>query len=129
MTDPIADMLIRIKNGYSSRKQVVVLPWSRTKESLAKVLVKNKYLDSASVKEDSGKKTLVLDLRYEDKRPAISDLRRVSTPSLRVYVGKKQIPRVLGGLGMAIISTPLGLMTDKQAKKSNIGGEVWCEIW
>lgn len=127
-TDPIADMLSRIHNGYMARKAGIVLPWSKMKESLAKVLVANHYLTGVKVSGDNGKKILELGLKYDQKMPAISSIKRISRPSLRVYVGKNQLPKVLGGLGVAIISTPAGLLIDKEARKKGLGGEVICEI-
>lgn len=129
VTDPIADMLIRIKNGYGARKLTVDFPWSKIKETLAQVLAKNGYVESFAIKEVNGLKVVSVTLKYEGKKPALTDLRRVSRPSLRIYANKTSIPRVLGGLGMAIISTPKGVMTDKQARKQSVGGEVICEIW
>lgn len=111
-----------------ARKTAISLPWSKMKESLAKVLTENKYLAKTEVAGRGSKKTLQLDLRYDGKIPTISSVKRISRPSLRVYVSKNQLPRVLGGLGMAIISTPIGLLTDKEARKKGLGGEVICEI-
>lgn len=127
-SDPIADMLARINNGYMAQKTSVSLPWSRMKESLAEVFTTNKYLAKTKVFENDGKKELELELRYDKKIPAISSIKRISKPSVRVYVNKGQLPRVLGGLGMAVISTPAGLLTDKEARKKGLGGEVICEI-
>lgn len=129
VTDPIADMLIRIKNGYGARKLTVDFPWSKIKETIAGVLVKNGFVSATEIKEIDGLKVVSVTLKYEGKKPALTDLRRVSRPSLRVYADKASLPRVLGGLGIAIISTPKGVMTDKQARKLSVGGEVICEIW
>ncbi len=129
VTDPISDMLTRIKNGYGARKQTVEFPWSKIKETISEVLSKNGYVDAAETKIIDGLKTVSVTLKYDGKKPALTDLRRISRPSLRVYTNKTSIPKVLGGLGMAIISTPKGVMTDKQARKQSIGGEVICEIW
>lgn len=129
VTDPIADMLIRIKNGYGARKLTVDFPWSKIKETIAGVLVKNGFVSATEIKEVDGLKVVSVTLKYEGKKPALTDLRRVSRPSLRVYADKTSLPRVLGGLGIAIISTPKGVMTDKQARKLSVGGEVICEIW
>jgi len=128
ISDPIADMLARIHNGYMAKKANVSLPWSKMKEALAKVLVANRYLGQVKVTENDGKKTLELDLRYDQKKPAITEIKRISRPSVRVYVNKNELPRVLGGLGIAVISTPTGLLTDKEARKKGLGGEVICEI-
>lgn len=127
-SDPIADMLARINNGYMARKTSVDLPWSKMKESLANVLVKNNYLAKAEVTDQDGKKVLLLELKYDKKAPAILSIKRISRPSVRVYVNKGQLPRVLGGLGIAVISTPAGLLTDREARKKGLGGEVICEI-
>jgi small subunit ribosomal protein S8 len=129
VTDPIADMLIRIKNGYGARKLTVDFPWSKIKETLAGVLVKNGYIAGSEIKEVDGLKVVSVTLKYEGKKPALTDLRRISRPSLRIYANKTSLPRVLGGLGIAIISTPKGILTDKQARKLSVGGEVICEIW
>jgi small subunit ribosomal protein S8 len=129
VTDPIADMLIRIKNGYGARKLTVDFPWSKIKETLAGVLTKNGYVAGSEIKEVDGLKVVSVTLKYEGKKPALTDLRRVSRPSLRIYANKTSLPRVLGGLGIAIISTPKGILTDKQARKLSVGGEVICEIW
>ncbi len=128
VTDPISDLLIRIKNGYLAGKTEVVLPWSKLKATLSQVLMDTGYLDSVKVVGES-KKEIVLTLKYKGKVPALTDVRRISRPSLRVYVNRANLPRVLGGLGTAIISTPLGLLTDKEARKKNVGGEVICELW
>lgn len=127
-SDPIADMLARIHNGYMAGKPTISLPWSKMKESLANVLIANRYLGQAKVVENNGKKELEFDLRYDQKKPAIASIRRISKPSVRVYVNKNELPRVLGGLGIAIISTPAGLLTDRDARKKGLGGEVICEI-
>lgn len=127
-SDPIADMLARIHNGYMARKMVVALPWSKVKESLANVLTENHYLSKIEITADDGKKNLQLGLKYNSKIPAMQSVRRVSRPSVRVYVNKSQLPKVLGGLGIAIISTPQGLLTDKEARKRGLGGEVICEV-
>lgn len=129
MTDSISDMLARIKNAYNARLSEAAMPWSRAKESLAKLLRDNGYLEKVATAGEGAIKTMTLTLKYQGKEPAMADFRRVSRPSLRRYVGKRDLPRVLGGTGIAVISTPKGLMTDGQARKSGFGGEVWCEIW
>lgn len=128
-TDPVADMIIRIKNGYGGHLKSVSIPWSKPKESLAQVLRKSGYLSSVEVKEVDGKKEILVVLKYDGKEASISEVKRVSKPSLRIYVDKKHLPKVLGGMGIAIISTPKGLMTDKEARNQGLGGEVWCEVW
>lgn len=117
----VADMLIRIKNGYLAGSPEVAAPLSKTSERIAKLLVKEGYLEAEKIKD----KELVLKL----KKGAITGIKIVSRPSLRVYVKKNQLPRVLGGLGVAVISTPAGLLTDKDARAKGLGGEVICEIW
>ena len=125
VSDPIADTITRIRNGYMAGSPVVEVPFSRLKQSLVELLVKAKYLSGSSVKD----KTLVLTLKYDHKQPAVTDIKRISKPSLRIYVGKNSLPKVLGGMGMAVISTPLGLMTDKEARAKGFGGEVICEVF
>ncbi len=128
MTDPIADMIIRIKNAYLANHREVRVPHSRLKEALAKMMSKEGFLGQVNTREDSGK-VLVLTLLYKNNQPVLTNLKRVSKPGRRVYVNHTSIPRVLGGLGITIVSTPQGLMTGHQAKKSGIGGEVLCAIW
>ncbi|MDP3758634.1 MAG: 30S ribosomal protein S8 [Candidatus Daviesbacteria bacterium] len=125
MNDPVADALIRIKNGYSVGKVSVELKCSKLILQLMKLLQKEGYL--AEVKQD--KREIVVILKYNSRIPALTDLKRVSKPSLRVYKGVKDLPRVLNGLGVAVISTPKGLMTDKEARKLKVGGEVLALIW
>ncbi len=127
-SDPIADMLTRINNGAMARKASVDLPWSKMKESLAKVLLESGYLIGVETERVGHAKTLKLAMRYNQNEPVIASIKRVSRPSLRVYAKKNNLPRVLGGLGIAIISTPIGLLTDKQARGKGLGGEVICEI-
>lgn len=129
VNDNLADFLIRIKNGYLSRQKEIPALYSRVCENLAKILVAEGYLDSYQIKEEDKKKSLLLVLKYSKKKPVLTDLKKISKPGLRVYAGKKKIFRVLGGLGMAIISTSKGLMTDKQAKEQGLGGEIICKIW
>jgi len=128
-SDPIADMLIRIKNGYLTKKKFVEIPFSKIKNSLAKILVKESYINNFDIKNENELKLLKLELKYDKKVPAITGIKRISKPGLRVYKGKRNIPRVLGGLGIAIISTPKGLMTGKEAYRNNLGGEIICTIW
>lgn len=112
-----------------ARNTQVLVPWSKLKESVGLVLVKRGYLDKQTIKTEDLKKTLVLELKYDGKQPAVTDVKIVSRPSLRVYAKKSNLPKVLGGLGLAIISTPAGLMSDKEARTKGLGGEVICEIW
>ena len=127
--DPFSDMIIRIKNAYLARLVTVVLPYSNVKKHLGKILVEQGFLKEVKEMNDTPKKQLILTLRYENKRPALSDVRIISKPSLRVYVAKNKIPRVLGGLGISIVSTSKGLMTGKDAQKKGLGGELLLKIW
>jgi small subunit ribosomal protein S8 len=130
MTDPIADLLNRIRNGMGARKATVDVPWSREKEAIARVLVEEGYLGGSSVVEASPRNVLRIELRYgDDRRPVITGLRRISRPSLRVYVGAKEIPAVRKGLGVNILSTPRGILVDRVARRENVGGEVICTVW
>src|SRR5579864_9411660 len=131
MTDPIADMLTRIRNGSMARHDRVELPHSYLKEHVAGVMKLEGYLDDVRVSEgDTAQKTLTLVLRYgRDRQSAIDGLRRVSTPGRRVYVRHDRIPRVRSGMGVSILSTSRGVMTDKEARRQRVGGELLCEIW
>lgn len=130
MTDPIADMLTRVRNAYRASHKNVEMPSSKLKEEIAKILEQEGYISSFEVKKLDVKPTLKLELSYgPDKRRALSGIKRISSPGRRVYAKKDQIPRVLGGLGIAILSTSRGLMTDKVAGKEDIGGEVICYVW
>jgi small subunit ribosomal protein S8 len=126
--DPIADMLARIRNGARALRPVVEVPHSRMKERLAGLLRQEGYIAECAV-EGQRIKTLKLRLKYQGKKNVIEGLRRLSRPGLRRYVGADEIPRVLGGLGVIIISTSEGVMTGTQAKKKNLGGELICSIW
>jgi len=123
--DPIGDALIRIKNGYSVGKTTVSLKFSKLILKLTKLLEKEGYLSEVAQKE----REIIVTLKYNSRVPVLTDVKRVSKPSLRVYKGVKDLPRVLNGLGIAVISTPKGLMTDKQARKLKIGGEVLALVW
>lgn len=127
--DPIADMLTRIRNGGRALLLVVEMPHSRMKESIAGILRKQGYIADCTVAGTRAKKTLKLKLKFEGKKSVIEGLRRVSRPGLRRYVGADEIPRVLGGLGVVIMSTPEGVMTGTEARKKNLGGEVLCTVW
>lgn len=132
VTDPIADFLIRIKNGYLARKKIVEMPWSKIKENLAVILVKEGYLKESKVKslKDSKFKFLELELRYDKKKPALSEVKRISKPGVRIYAKAKNVPRIKKGpRGLTILSTSQGLMTHQLAKKKNQGGEIICQIW
>ena len=129
-TDPIAELLTRIRNATHARHDKVELPHSRVREAICRVLVAEGFLDSAELGGEPPKRTLALKLRYSDKRePVIRGLKRVSRPSLRRYTGAKSIPKVRGGLGVQIMSTPLGVMTDRDAKRKKVGGEILLAIW
>ena len=128
MSDPISDMLTRIRNASRALLPAVELPHSRMKESLAHILKQEGYVAEVSVDGKTIKK-LKIQLKYQGKKNVIEGLKRVSKPGLRKYVGSTEIPRVLGGLGISIVSTPEGVMTGTQAKKKNLGGELLCYIW
>ncbi len=128
MSDPISDMLTRIRNAGAAQLPNVVLPHSRIKESVAKVLKSEGYVADVAV-EGEKKKTLKIRLKFNGKKSVIEGLKRVSRPGLRRYVGSTEIPRVRGGLGVAILSTSEGVFTDAQARKKNLGGELLCYIW
>ncbi len=125
VNDPLSDLLTQIKNGYMAGRAEVVLPWSKLKETVVGVLVKEGYITEKKVDGN----TMTLKLKYDNKTPAVTDIKRISKPSLRIYVKKNELPRVLGGLGTAVVSTPAGIMTAKEARKKGFGGEVICEIW
>lgn len=128
MTDPISDLLTRIRNAHAALLPAIELPHSKMKESIAAILKKEGYIVDFSV-EGKPLKKLKLTLKYQGKKSVIEGLKRVSTPGLRRYVGATEIPRVLGGLGTAIVSTSKGLMSGTQARKSNLGGELVCYVW
>ena len=128
MTDPIADMLIRIKNAAAVGKPAVSMPSSKIKVAIAKVLEEEGYIASSRVTKDGAKSVLEIALKYYEGKPVIERLQRVSKSSLRQYRGKDALPKVLGGLGVAIISTSKGIMTDSQARQLGVGGEVLCFV-
>ncbi|HXU76184.1 MAG TPA: 30S ribosomal protein S8 [Methylomirabilota bacterium] len=128
MNDPISDMLTRIRNANRALLPALELPHSRMKESIAGILKREGYIAEFAV-EGKTMKTLKLKLKYQGKKSVIEGMRRISTPGLRRYVGAGEIPRVRGGLGVAVVSTSEGLMTDNQARKKNIGGELLCYVW
>ncbi len=131
MSDPIADMLTRIRNANTAKHDTVDVPSSKMKLAIAEILFNEGYIKKYDVIEDGNFKTIRITLKYgEDKNEKIiSGLKRISKPGLRVYAGKDELPRVLGGLGVAIISTNNGVITDKEARKAGVGGEVLCFIW
>jgi small subunit ribosomal protein S8 len=130
MTDPIADLLTRIRNANRARKDSTDVPWSRLKESLARVLVEEGFLRDVTVNDNDGRKLLRISLSYDEfRRPVLSGIRRVSRPSLRVYAGGREIPMIRKGLGISVLSTPKGVIVDRVARKENVGGEVLCSVW
>lgn len=128
MTDPIADLLTRIRNGQTSGKTEINVPTSKVKIAIAKVLKDEGYIEDFTATELEGKPSLAVQLKYYQGRPVIDRLERVSRPGLRVYKGKDELPSILGGLGIAIVSTSQGVMTDRQARASGHGGEVICIV-
>ena len=128
MSDPISDLLTRIRNAGAAQLPTVELPHSRIKESVAKILQAQGYVADVSV-EGETKKKIKIRLKFNGKKSVIEGLKRVSSPGLRRYIGATEIPRVRGGLGVAIVSTSEGLLTDQQARKKNLGGELLCYIW
>ena len=129
VNDPIADMLTRIRNAQIAKHDVVVLPASNTKKAIAKILLAEGYVKSVDCIDDGPQGSIKIVLKYNGKQPVIAGLKRISKPGLRVYAKSEELPKVLGGLGIAIISTSKGLMTDKEARKEMIGGEVLAYIW
>lgn len=130
MTDPIADFLTRLRNGILARKASIDLPSSKMKKRIAEILKDEGYLSAVQESPDDKQGVLTVTLRWDaQNRPAISGVRRVSRPGQRLYVPKDQIKKVRGGLGVAILSTSKGLMTDRDARKAGVGGEVICEVW
>ena len=129
VTDPIADMLTRIRNAQIAGHDNVSIPASNMKKSIAKILLAEGFVKNVEFINDGVQGAIRVTLKYADKRPVIVGLKRISRPGLRVYARSNEIPKVLGGLGMAIISTPKGVMTDKEARKNVVGGEVLAYIW
>ena len=130
MTDPISDMLSRIRNASSAMHEEVLIPTSKIKENIARILLDEGYVDGFEVVHDNGHPAIKIRLRYSDERErAISGIRRISKPGRRVYRGARELPRVLGGLGIAIVSTSQGVMTDKEARRARVGGEVLAYVW
>lgn len=128
MSDPIADMLTRIRNAQAVEKVIVSMPCSKVKVAIAKVLADEGYIESFAVKGEAGKPELELQLKYYAGRPVIERIERVSKPGLRVYKGVEDLPRVMNGLGVAIVSTSSGVMTDRHARAKGVGGEVLCVV-
>jgi small subunit ribosomal protein S8 len=128
MTDPIADFLTRIRNGQQARKKQIASPSSKVKEAIASVLKEEGYIADFNVAAEGAKKTITLTLKYFQGKPVIERIERVSKPALRVYKGKDELPTVLGGLGVAIVSTPSGVVSDRKARAAGQGGEVLCVV-
>jgi small subunit ribosomal protein S8 len=129
-SDPIADMLTRIRNASSARHRELTLPSSKVKREIARILTEEGFIESWTTATEGVQEMLSMRLKYvEGRTPVVSGLKRISKPGLRVYARKTEIPRVLGGLGLAILSTSRGIMTGSQARKLNLGGEVLCYVW
>ena len=128
MSDPIADMLTRIRNAQTVEKSTVSMPSSKLKVAIAQVLKDEGYIDNFRIKGDASKPVLEVSLKYYAGRPVIERLERVSRPGLRIYRGRHDIPQVMNGLGVAIVTTPQGVMTDRKARQAGIGGEVLCYV-
>jgi small subunit ribosomal protein S8 len=129
VTDPIADMLTRIRNAVIAHHDTVQMPLSKVKLSLAKILKDEGFITDYSVLKDGSHRVIKVTLKYIDNQPSILGLERVSKPGLRIYVGRQEIPRVYGGLGIAIVSTPKGLMVGHEAWRQKLGGELLCYVW
>ncbi len=129
MNDPIADMLTRIRNAQAVSREDVFIPFSNIKLEIAKILEKHGFISNVKKIGRAPKKQIKIELKYEEKQPKIIGLKRVSKPGQRIYVGAKRLRLVRGGYGMSVVSTPQGLMTNSQARKKNLGGEIICEIW
>jgi small subunit ribosomal protein S8 len=130
MSDPLGDMLARIRNGQSARKSVVSSPASRFRTNVLEVLKREGYIRNfSSVESETGFKELKIELKYHEGQPVISEIKRVSRPGRRVYYGIRDLPRVYNGLGIAILSTPRGVLSDNEARTANVGGEVLCHVF
>lgn len=130
MTDPIADMLTRIRNAQAANQSEVLIPASKIKAEIAKILIKEGFVKEVAEEKENNQSFIKIILKYlKTKEPVIQGLKRISKPGCKIYAKKDSLPRVLSGLGIAIISTSRGLMTDKEARKRKLGGEVICEVW
>ena len=129
MSDSTSDLLIRIKNAYLARLSTVEIPHSKMKEAISQVLKDNMFIKGVEIKSKGVKKILILSLTYLNKTPKFTDLEIVSKPGKRVYVSHRKLPKVLAGLGISVVSTPKGIMSDKEARKKKLGGELICKIW
>jgi small subunit ribosomal protein S8 len=129
VNDPVGDMLIQIKNASLAKKDVIEVPYSKLKKALGEILAREGYVASVSKVGEDPKAMLKITIKYQDGVSVITDVKRVSKPGLRWYVNKSNIPTVVGGMGIAILSTPAGLMTGKEARSNGTGGELLCKIW
>jgi len=129
MTDPIADMLTRIRNAFLVKKKDVLVPNSKIKLKIAEILYKERLIDKIELVEENKIKNIKISLKYDNKESVIASIKRISTPGRRIYVGKEELPYVLNGFGIAILSTSRGIMTNREAKKLGVGGEIICEIY
>jgi small subunit ribosomal protein S8 len=129
LTDPVADFLARIRNAIRARHQKMDVPASKLKAEIARILKEEGYISNYKVQDEEGKLVLRVYLKYGGAEAAISDLARISRPGCRVYVGRDEIKRVQGGLGISILTTPKGVMTGRQARREGVGGELLCEVW
>lgn len=129
LTDPIADMLTRIRNANAAKHDVVAIPFSKIKESIANILKNEGYIVDYEIKEEGAKKDILVSLKFVDGEAVVKGLKRISKPGRRVYSSVENLPKVLGGLGIAVISTPKGVLTDKECRKHSVGGEVLCYVW
>jgi len=130
MTDPVADFLTRVRNAIRAKQQKVDVPASKLKTEMARILKEEGYISNFKATEENGQKLLRVYLKYSNSNEAaISNLERISKPGCRVYVGRTEIPRVLGGLGINILTTPRGVMTGREARKQGVGGEILCQVW
>ena len=128
-TDPIADIIIRIKNAHMARHEKIEVPYSKMKQAISNILLKEGYVTAVDIKESKPFNYLVITLKYIGKLPAVNDVKRLSKPGRRLYSPVSKLPRTLGGYGITIVSTSKGVMTDKDARKANLGGELLCQIW
>jgi small subunit ribosomal protein S8 len=129
LTDPVADFLARIRNAIRARHQKLDVPASKLKAEIARILKEEGYISNYKTQEEDGKQVLRVYLKYGGQEAAIRDLARISRPGCRVYIGRDEIKRVQGGLGISIMTTPKGVMTGRQARREGVGGEVLCEVW
>ena len=128
-TDPIADIIIRIKNAHMARHEKIEVPYSKMKKAIADILLKEGYVSEVGIKESKPFNYLTITLKYVGKLPAVNDVKRLSKPGRRMYAPASKLPKTLGGYGITIVSTSKGVMTDKDARKANLGGELLCQVW